>query len=68
MRRYIFGALLLIFGIGLGIGTAYRFNKILQPMPASAAVPVNIQSSDLQQAKTPVPPVTAQTPGANIPN
>lgn len=68
MRKYMFGALLLIFGIGLGIGAAYSFNKFWQPAPVSAAAPVNVQSSYLQQAKTPVPPVTAQTPGANIPN
>jgi hypothetical protein len=55
----MFSALLLIFGIGLGVGVAYSFNKFCQPTPVSATVPVNIQSSDLQQAKT---------PGANIPN
>ena len=69
MRKYLFGSLLLIFGVVIGLTAAFGFNKFLQTNVVSAAAPaVNVQSASLQQANTPVPPVTTQTLGAAIPN
>lgn len=69
MRKYLFGTLLLIFGIGLGIGAAYGFNKLWRPAPVYAVAPVNVLPAALQQAKTPVPSTSAtQLPNTNVPN
>jgi hypothetical protein len=69
MRKYLFGTLLLIFGIGLGLGTAYGFSKFWQPATVFAAAPVNVSSAAIQQAKTPVPSTSAtQLPNPNVPN
>jgi hypothetical protein len=72
MRKYLFGAILLILGVGIGVGAAYGFNKVLQPLPVSAAAPVNVNApaAALQQSPTPVPTTTIpqQTPDANLPN
>lgn len=57
MRKLLTATILWIFGIGIGLGAAYGFNKIWQPVSVSAAAPapVNVQAGVPQQAKTPVP-------------
>ncbi|HAD06097.1 MAG TPA: hypothetical protein PKD23_01515 [Bellilinea sp.] len=69
MRKLLLGSLLLIFGIGLGIGAAYGFNKFWRPTPVYAVAPVNVQAASVvPPAKTPVAPsATQQTPDITPP-
>ena len=65
MRKILLAALLLVFGISIGIGSVYGFNKIWQPLSVFAAAPVNVQSALAQQDKTAVPTTPQST---TVPN
>ncbi len=70
MRKYLFGSILLVLGVAIGLTAAFGFNKFLQPAVVSAAAPaVNVSSAALQQTKTPVA-LANPAPGsdANLPS